>query len=96
MSKTKKKIIEATISLFNEHGFANVSLPHISDKLEISLGNLTYHFPKKDQLIDSIYQLFQEELALITKDYEVLLDLGEMDKQLRVFYGLQQLSLIHI
>lgn len=90
MNKTKKKIIETTIELFNEHGFANVSLPHIADKLSISLGNLTYHFPKKDQLIESIYGLFQEELAEITSNYELLMDLPKMNQQLREFYGFQQ------
>ena len=90
MSKTKKKIIETTIELFNEHGFANVSLPNISDKLGISLGNLTYHFPKKDQLIEAIYTTFQDDLATITKEYELLSDLGGMDEQLRDFYHFQK------
>ena len=90
MQNTKKKIIETTILLFNRRGFANVSLPQIAGFLNISLGNLTYHFPKKDQLIEQIYQTFQSELALITRDYEVLVDLGEMDKQVRNFYTFQQ------
>lgn len=90
MNKTKKRILETTIRLFNRDGFANVSLPQIADIVGISLGNLTYHFKKKEDLIENIYTLFQEELAIITKDYEVLSDLGEMDKQLRDFYGFQQ------
>ncbi len=90
MNKTKQRIIETTIELFNEHGFANVKLPLIASTLKISLGNLTYHFNKKEELIASIYSLFQEELALITKDYEVLSDLAEMDRQLRAFYEFQQ------
>lgn len=90
MNKTKKRILETTIRLFNRDGFANVSLPHISKIVDISLGNLTYHFRKKEELIESIYTLFQEELAFITKDYEVLSDLGEMDNQLRDFYEFQQ------
>lgn len=90
MNKTKKKIIETTIQLFNESGFANVKLPLIASTARISLGNLTYHFNKKEDLIASIYQLFQEELALITKDYEILSDFGEMNLQLRDFYNFQQ------
>lgn len=87
---TKKKIIDTTINLFNQHGFANVSLPDISKELKISLGNLTYHFPKKEELIDSIYATFQKELALITKDYKVLSDLDKLNQQLSAFYGFQQ------
>lgn len=90
MNKTKKKIIETTIQLFNESGFANVKLPLIARTARISLGNLTYHFNKKEELIASIYQLFQEELALITKDYKILSDFGEMNLQLRDFYNFQQ------
>lgn len=90
MNKTKKKIIEKTIELFNEFGFANVKLPLIAKTARISLGNLTYHFPKKEDLIESIYKLFQEELALITKDYKVLSNFGEMNLQLRGFYNFQQ------
>ncbi|MEM1120989.1 MAG: TetR/AcrR family transcriptional regulator, partial [Bacteroidota bacterium] len=51
---------------------------------------LMYRFPKKEELIEQIYQLFQEELAQITKDYEVLSDFGEMNLQLRDFYNFQQ------
>jgi len=46
MQHTKQKIVNTTIRLFNESGFANVSLPHIAKAMGISLGNLTYHFPK--------------------------------------------------
>ena len=90
MNKTKKRILETTIRLFNRDGFANVSLPLIADIVTISLGNLTYHFKKKEDLIENIYTLFQEELAIITKDYKQLSDLGEMDEQLRDFYEFQQ------
>jgi len=90
LNKTKKRILETTIRLFNRDGFANVSLPQIADIVDISLGNLTYHFKKKEDLIENIYALFQEELAIITKDYKQLSNLGEMDAQLRDFYEFQQ------
>ena len=90
MNKTKKRILETTIRLFNRDGFANVSLPLIADIVGISLGNLTYHFHKKEDLIHSFYALFQEELANITKGYEVILDLGRMNEQLQGFYEFQQ------
>ena len=88
--KTKRRIVEMAIQLFNEFGFANVSLPQLAKALDISLGNLTYHFPKKDQLVSRMYTLFQTELAQITRNYTTLLDIGEMDRQLREFYRLQQ------
>ena len=90
LQSTKKKIIKTTIELFNRDGFANVSLQHIATELAISLGNLTYHFPKKDQLILSVYETFVEELAAITKNYQTFADLAEIDRQLRQFYHFQQ------
>ncbi|MGB1242616.1 MAG: TetR/AcrR family transcriptional regulator [Chitinophagales bacterium] len=90
MQKTKLKILRTTIELFNKHGFANVSLPQIAGKLNISLGNLTYHYPKKDQLIMSIYEVFLEDLKSITKVFQNFEDLKEMDLQLRAFYQFQQ------
>lgn len=90
MQKTKQKIIQTTIELFNEYGFANVSLPKIAGKLNISLGNLTYYYPQKDQLIMSIYEVFLEDLKSITKVIENFENLKEMDLQLRAFHQFQQ------
>lgn len=90
MQKTKLKIVKTTIRLFNQYGFANVSLPQIAGELSISLGNLTYHYPKKDQLIMSIYEVFLKDLESITKVYQNFEDLKEMDLQLRAFYQFQQ------
>jgi len=90
MQKTKLKIVETTIRLFNKQGFANVSLPQIAKELNISLGNLTYHYPKKDQLIMSIYEVFLEDLKSITKVIQNFENLKEMDLQLRAFHQFQQ------
>lgn len=62
MANTKTKIIETSISLFNEHGYSNVSLHQIAKALGLSSGNLTYHFPKKESLMDAVYDTFTTEL----------------------------------
>lgn len=90
MKNTKTRILEASISLLNEHGFANVSLPQIAKKLGISLGNLTYHFPKKEQLVERIYDMFRDDLTIITKEYQPLVDLAGIDLQLQAFYKFQE------
>lgn len=54
---TKTKIIENAIKLFNEHGYENVSMRNIAESLNISPGNLTYHFNKKT---DILYEIIQE------------------------------------
>ncbi|MBC2018858.1 TetR/AcrR family transcriptional regulator [Listeria seeligeri] len=60
---TKQEIIETAFKLFHEQGYANVSVRNIADELNISVGNLTYHFKKKEDLIEAViidqYENFQ-------------------------------------
>lgn len=58
---TKRKILDKALELFNENGLANVTLRQIALELEISQGNLNYHFKKKEELIEFLYfELFQQ------------------------------------
>ena len=58
MNKTKRQILDTALSLFNEHGLAQVSLRTISDKMGISPGNLTYHFKKREEIVEALYYEF--------------------------------------
>ena len=60
--KTKDKILYRALELFNEYGVTEISSRNISDDLGISYGNLTYHFPKKEDIILSLYENMQSEL----------------------------------
>lgn len=40
--------------LFNEYGYKNISMRDIAKKLNISVGNLTYYFKKKEDLIEEV------------------------------------------
>ncbi len=59
---TKKRIIQASIDLFNEHGEQNISTNHIAAHLEISPGNLYYHFKNKTDILRHIFDLYREHL----------------------------------
>jgi len=50
----KQEILETARRLFNERGYSGVSMRDIAGVLEISVGNLTYHFSKKEDLIEAI------------------------------------------
>ncbi len=50
----KNKILDVARSLFNEKGYHNTSMRDISGTLHISVGNLTYHYKKKE---DILYEL---------------------------------------
>ncbi|WP_040280326.1 TetR/AcrR family transcriptional regulator [Psychroserpens damuponensis] len=68
MNKTKKRILEVSLELFNANGISNVSLRTISDKMGISIGNLTYHFKKRDEIIEAHYfQLVEDYETSMTK-----------------------------
>jgi AcrR family transcriptional regulator len=55
MSKTKEKILEAAKDLFNEVGYKDVTIRMIALKLEMSSGNLNYHFQKREDIIEALY-----------------------------------------
>ncbi|MEM8529036.1 MAG: TetR/AcrR family transcriptional regulator [Bacteroidota bacterium] len=61
MSKTKQKILTASLELFNEYGMTNVSQRRITERLQISPGNLTYHFKKKEDIETALYFALVEE-----------------------------------
>lgn len=51
---TRQKILDASRTLFNDYGYNSVSLRDIAKAVGISEGNLTYHFKKKEQLMESL------------------------------------------
>ena len=64
--KTRDKIIQASIDLFNEQGERNITTNHIAAHLGISPGNLYYHFRNKEDIILSIYDEYARDLLLKT------------------------------
>ena len=60
--RTAERILEVTLELFNRFGEPNVSTTLISAELNISPGNLYYHYPAKDALINSMYDRFERSL----------------------------------
>jgi AcrR family transcriptional regulator len=60
--RTAERILEVTLDLFNRFGEPNVSTTLISAELNISPGNLYYHYPAKDELINSLFDRFEAPL----------------------------------
>ncbi len=60
--RTAERILEVTQELFNRFGEPNVSTTMISNELGISPGNLYYHYPAKDELINSLFDRYEKSL----------------------------------
>jgi len=60
--RTAERILEVTLDLFNRFGEPNVSTTLISAELNISPGNLYYHYPAKDELINSLFNRYEKSL----------------------------------
>lgn len=60
--RTAERILEVTLELFNRFGEPNVSTTLISAELGISPGNLYYHYPAKDELINSLFDRYERGL----------------------------------
>jgi AcrR family transcriptional regulator len=61
--RTAERILEVTLELFNRFGEPNVSTTLISSELNISPGNLYYHYPAKDELINALFDRYEKSLA---------------------------------
>ena len=60
--RTAERILGTTLELFNRFGEPNVSTTLISAELRISPGNLYYHFPSKDELVNTLFDQFEGQL----------------------------------
>ena len=60
--RTRERILEVALRLFNDFGEPNVNTTLISEEMKISPGNLYYHFKNKDDIINCIFQQFEKEI----------------------------------
>lgn len=84
--KRREKILVTALEMFNESGLHAVGVREIAKKLSISVGNLTYHFPKKEDIVTEILWLLNKQNTNLYEDF--FIDEPSLESFLQLMKGI--------
>ncbi|MEM9546886.1 MAG: TetR/AcrR family transcriptional regulator [Bacteroidota bacterium] len=103
MKKTKVKIIQSALKLFNEHGMVNVRLQHIADEAFVSIGNMAYHYKNKEAILIALYDdlvknqkqlLAESRIVPLFENIDILIQKTYLLQEEYIFFYLDTLEVV--
>ena len=85
--QTRQKLFETSLELFNKHGYDNVTIDDICEKIGVSKGAFYTHFKSKDQVI-------VEDFLYLNSNYDdAVKDFKNMKSAFEKLYAFQQYAM---
>lgn len=75
--KTRDLILDVALVLFNEQGEPLVTSVDLANEMNISPGNLYYHFKGKEEVVEELYARFHAGLSYLMDDIQMSDELDE-------------------
>jgi AcrR family transcriptional regulator len=85
--KTKEKILNTALFLFNDRGYNNVTTRDIAAELKISAGNLHYHFKHSEDITKQLFSELKISMDTLINDLKNI-----PEKNLETLYNYTQVS----
>ncbi|MBK6364804.1 MAG: TetR/AcrR family transcriptional regulator [Saprospiraceae bacterium] len=95
---TEKQILKSSLKLFNERGYHDVGMREIARELNLSPGNVTYYFKKKDDILFTLLQEYSEQNTTFYEKYhtESASIAGFLGLMKNIFYSQYQYRGVYI
>lgn len=61
--RTRERILNAALLLFNRFGEPSVTVSAIAADIGISHGNLYYHYPSKEKIVEDLFRDFRRDIG---------------------------------
>ncbi len=84
--KRREHILVVSLELFNNEGEASLSAVDIANELDISPGNLYYHFKGKEEIVAELFARFEDKLQVLLRDVSELQSADSLENNWLNFY----------